>query len=66
MNNNDGKVISTLCCHDDGVRPSPYISEEAMKALWMEIESVHEQAGGVFSNGWELELWRTTGRILES
>ena len=52
--------------NDDGVRPSPYISEEAMKALWMEIESVHEQAGGVFSNGWELELWRTTGRILES
>ena len=63
MNHNDGKVIPTLCCHDDGVRPSPYISEEAMKALWMEIESVHEQAGGVFSNGWELELWRTTGRI---
>jgi len=25
--------------------------------------SVHEQAGGVFSDGWELELWRTTGRI---
>jgi len=33
-----------------------------MKALWKEIESVHEQAGGVF-NGWELELWRTTRRI---
>jgi len=38
------------------------LSEEAMKALWKEIESVHEQAGGVFSDGWELELWRTTGR----
>ena len=23
--------------------------------------SVHEQAGGVFSDGWELELWRTSG-----
>jgi len=33
------------------VRPSPYINEEAMKALWKEIESVHEQAGGVFSGG---------------
>jgi len=62
MNHNDGKVILTLCCHDDGVRPSPYISE----ALWKEIKSVHEQARGVFSDGWELELWRTTGRILES
>ena len=62
MNHNDGKVILTLCCNDDGVRPSPYISEEAMAALWKEIESVHEQAGGVF-NGWELELWRTTRRI---
>ena len=62
-NHNDGKVIPTLCCHDDGVRPSPYISEEAMKALWREIERVHEQAGGVFSNEWELELWRTTVRI---
>ena len=53
------------------MRPSPYISEEAMKALWREIERVYEQAGGVFSDGWELELWscgvvelwRTTGRI---
>jgi len=53
----------TLEYHDDGVRPSPYISEEAMKALSREIESVREQAGGVFSDGWELELWRTTGRI---
>jgi len=49
--------------HDDGVRPSPYISEEAMKALWREIERVHEQAGGVFSYGWELELWRTAESI---
>ena len=67
-NHNDGKVILTLCCHDDGVRPSPYISEEAMKALCGEIERVHEQeqAGGVFSDRWELELWRTTGRIEES
>ena len=53
----------TLEYHDDGVRPSPYISEEAMAALWKEIESVLEQAGGVFSDGWELELWRITGRI---
>jgi len=63
LNHNDGKVILTLCCHDDGVRPSPYINEEAMKALWKEIERVHEKAGGVFCDGWELELWRTTGRI---
>jgi len=64
MNHYDSKAILTLCCHDDGVRPSPYISEEAMKALWMEIESVHElDAGGVFSDGLELELWRTRGRI---
>ena len=62
-NHNDGKVILTLCCHDDGMRPSPYISEEAMKALSRKIESVREQAGGVFSDGWELELWRTSGRI---
>ena len=62
-NHNDGKVILTLCCNDDGVIMSPYISEEAMKALWKEIESVQEQAGGVFSDGWELELCRTTGRI---
>jgi len=33
------------------VRPSPYISEEAMAALWKEIKSVHEQADGVFSDG---------------
>jgi len=65
INHNDGKC-TTLHLNDDGVRPSPYISEQAMKALWMEIESVHEQAGGVFSDGWELELWRTTGRIEES
>ena len=45
MNHNDGKGDITLCCHDHGVRPSPYISEEAMMALWKEIESVHEQAG---------------------
>jgi len=51
MNHNDGKVILTLCCNDDGVRPSPYISEEATKARWKEIESVHEQAGGIFNNG---------------
>jgi len=51
----------TLEYHDDAVRPSSYISE--MKALWREIESVHKQAGGVFGDGWELELWRTTGRI---
>jgi len=63
MNHNDGKAILTLFCHDDGVRPSPYINEEAMKALWKEIESGHEQAGSVFIDGWELELWRTTGRI---
>jgi len=61
MNHNDGKVILTLCRNDDGARPSPYISEEATKARWKEIESVHEQAGGVFSDGWELELWRTSG-----
>ena len=65
-NHNDSKVILTLCCHDDGVRPSPYINEEAMKAMWNEIESVHDEAGGVFSDGLELELWRTTGRIEES
>jgi len=29
-NHNDGKVVLILCCHDDGVRPSPFISEEAM------------------------------------
>jgi len=63
MNHNDDKVILTLCRNDDGVRPSPYISEEATKARWKGIESVHEQAGGVFSDGWELELWRTSGRI---
>ena len=56
MNHNDGKVILTLCCHDDGVRLSPYINEEAMKALWKEIESVHEQRlqrwmGGSWSCG---------------
>ena len=62
-NHNDSKVILTLCCHDDGVRPSPYLNEEAMKALLKEIESMPEQAGGVFCDGWELELWRTTGRI---
>ena len=63
MNHNDGKVILTLCRNDDGVRPSPYLNEEAMKALLKEIESMPEQAGGVFCDGWELELWRTTGRI---
>ena len=47
----------------DGVRPSPYISEEAMKALSKDTESVLEQAGGVFGDGWKLELWRTTGMI---
>ena len=47
--------------HDDEVRPSPFISEEAMKALWREIERVYEQAGGVFSDGWELELWSCGG-----
>ena len=63
-NHNAGKCTKLhLEYHDDGVRPSPYISEEAMKAMWRETESVHEQAGGVFSDGWELELWRTTGRI---
>jgi len=51
MNHNDGKVILTLCCHDDGVRPSPYISEEVKKALWKEIERVDEQAGCVFCDG---------------
>jgi len=45
------------------VRPSPYISEEAVKALSKETESVLEQAGGVFIDGWKLELWRTTGMI---
>jgi len=34
-------------------------------SLWLE-SSVHEQAGGVFSDGWELELWRTTGRIKDT
>ena len=48
------------------VRSSPYISEEEMKALWSEIERALEQTGGVFSDGWELELWRTTGRIEDS
>jgi len=43
--------------------PSPYIREEAMQALSKKTESVHEQAGGVFSDGWKLELWRTTGMI---
>jgi len=37
-------------------RPNPQLlnhslSEEAMKALWKEIESVHKQADGVFSDG---------------
>ena len=45
------------------MRPSPYISEEAMKALSKETESVLEQVGGDFSDGWKLELWRTTGMI---
>jgi len=58
-NHNDSKVILTLCCHDDGVRPSPYINEEAMKALSRDIQRVHKHAGGVFGDGWELELWRT-------
>jgi len=57
---------SLLCCNDDVVRSSPYISEEEMKALWSEIERALEQTGGVFSDGWELELWRTTGRIEDS
>jgi len=30
--------------------------EEAMKALWKDIERVHDQAGGVVGGGWELEL----------
>ena len=61
MNHNDGKVIPTLCCHDDGVRPSPYISEEAMKALWREIESVHEQAGGSSAMGGSWSCGRLQG-----
>jgi len=42
---------------------SPHSSEEAMQDLSKETESVLEQAGGVFSDGWKLELWRTTGMI---
>ena len=62
----DGSKI----CHGDLRSPRPHplllnhsLSEEAMKALWKEIESVLEQAGGVFSDGWMSELWKTTGMV---
>jgi len=66
-NHNDGAFIPhfALAYHSDEVRPSPYINDSAIAALWKEIETVHDQAGGVVSDEWELALWRTTGRIEE-